>query len=234
MENLIAFLNQNSGALTVAFTGVVTFATVVYAVLTAILVAETRKLRQAQTEPRIEITVDALDFAVNIVRLCVRNIGEGPAKNVKFEPTVVEGGEVAEGLLEEFLSPNFFKTGLRYFGPGQSRLSGYTQTNKHFEAKASSSLCFKVAYESVTSQKYVEEIVVDMAELRGRYQLGKPHLYSIAKSIDKIQRDVHHITTGFKRIEVDNYDRDDREWERKEWEAWKRQAVAEMERNKGN
>lgn len=231
MESLIAFLNQNSGALTVVFTGFVTLATVVYAVLTAILVVETRKLRQAQTEPRIEITVDALDFAVNIVRLCVRNIGEGPAKNVKFEPAVIDGGEAAENLLEEFLSPNFFQTGLRYFGPGQYRFSGYTQTNKDFEAKASSSLSFKVTYESVTEKKYVEEIVVDMAELRGRYQLGKPNLYSIAKSMEKIQKDLHHITTGFKRVKVDGYDSDDREREEKEREEWRREAAAELERH---
>lgn len=230
MENLITLLNENSGALTVVFTAVVTLATVVYAALTAILVAETRKLRQAQTEPRIEITVDALDFAVNIVRLCVRNIGEGPAKNVKFEPSVIDGGEVAENLLTEFLSPNFFKTGLRYFGPGQFRFSGYTQTNEDFEAKASSALCFKVSYESVTDKKYVEEIVVDMAELRGHYQLGKPNLYSIAKSMEKIQKDLHHITTGFKRIKVDSYDTDDREREDKEREEWRREAAAELER----
>lgn len=231
MENLITFLNQNSGALTVVFTGVVTLATVVYAALTAILVSETRKLRQVQTEPRIEITVDALDFAVNIVRLCIRNIGEGPAKNVKFEASVVDGGEVAESLLEQFLSPNFFKTGLRYFGPGQFRFSGYTQSNKDFEAKASSVLCFKVTYESVTGKKYKEEIVVDMAELRGRYQLGKPNLYSIAKSMEKIHEDLHHITTGFKRIKVDGFDRDDREREEKEREEWMREAAAELERH---
>jgi len=231
MEKLIVFLNQNSGALTVVFTGFVTLATVVYAVLTAILVAETRKLRQAQTEPRIEITVDALDFAVHIVRLCVRNIGEGPAKNVKFEPTVIDGGEVAESLLEEFLSPNFFKTGLRYLGPSQYRFSGYTQTNKDFEGKASSVLCFKVMYESVTGKKYVEEIIVDMAELRGRYQLGKPNLYSIAKSMENIQRDLHHITTGFKRIKVDGYDSADREREKKAQEEWMREAATELERH---
>ncbi|MGO2240456.1 MAG: hypothetical protein ACTH5D_01730 [Halomonas sp.] len=230
MENLVAFLNQNSGALTVVFTAVVTFATVVYAALTAILVAETRKLRQVQTEPRIEITVDALDFAVNIVRLCIRNIGDGPAKNVKFEPSVIDGDKVAEVLLEEFISPNFFKTGLRYFGPGQFRYSGYTQTNIDFEAKASSALCFKVTYESVTEKKYVEEIAIDMAELRGRYQLGKPSLYSIAKSMEKIQQDLHHITTGFKRIGVDSYDSDDRAREEKEREEWRREAIAELER----
>ncbi|MBS9405662.1 hypothetical protein KG088_18920 [Halomonas sp. TRM85114] len=232
MENLIAFLNQNSGALTVVFTGVVTLATMVYAALTAILVSETRKLRQVQTEPRIEITVDVLDFSVNIVRLCVRNIGEGPAKNVKFEPSVIDGDEIGESLLEEFLSPNFFKTGLRYFGPGQFRFSGHTQTNKNFEAKVSSALSFKVAYESVTGKKYEEEIVVDMAELRGRYQLGKPNLYSIAKSMEMIQKDLHHITTGFKRIKVDSYESDDREREEKEREEWMREAAVELERNK--
>ena len=80
MENLIAFLNQNSGALTVVFTGFVTLATVVYAALTAILVVETRKLRQVQTEPRIEITVDAFDFAVNIV-VCASEISaRGPRR----------------------------------------------------------------------------------------------------------------------------------------------------------
>lgn len=231
MEDLIAFLNQNSGALTVVFTGVVTLATVVYATLTAILVVETRKLRQVQTEPSIEITVDALDFAVNIVRLCVRNIGEGPAKNVKFEPSVIEGGEIAESLLSEFISPNFFKTGLRYFGPGQFRFSGYTQTNKDFEAKASSSLCFKVSYESVTGKKYKEKIIVDMAELRGRYQLGKPNLYSIAKSMEKIQKDLHHIITGFKRIKVDRYDSEDRQREEQEREEWMREAAQKLERH---
>ncbi|MEC9491688.1 hypothetical protein [Flexistipes sp.] len=203
MENLITFLNQNSGALTVVFTGVVTLATVAYAVLTAILVIETRKLRQVQTEPRIEIRVDALDFAMNIVRLCVRNIGDGPAKNVKFEPLVINGGKVAKSLLEEFLSPNFFKTGLKYFGPGQFQFSGYTQTNKNFEAKAICVLCFKVTYESVTGKKYEEDIVVDMAELRGRYQLGKPNLYVIARSMEEIQKDFHNISTEFKRIKVD-------------------------------
>lgn len=229
MENLIAFLNQNSGALTVVFTGMVTSATVVYAALTAILVSETRKLREAQTEPRIEITVDSLDFAVNIVRLCVLNIGEGPAKNVKFKSAVIDGGEIAERLLEEFLSPNFFKTGLRYFGPGQSRFSGYAQTNIDFEGKASSALCFKVTYESVTGKNYMEEIVVDMAELRGRYQLGKPSLYSIAKSMENIQRDIHQITTGFKRIKVDSYDSHDRGREEKDLEEWRREAMAQSE-----
>jgi len=229
VEDVISFLNQNSGALTVVFTAVVTLATVVYAALTAILVIETRKLRLVQTEPRIEITVDSLDFAVHIVRLCIRNIGEAPAKNVTFEPVVLDGGEVGKTLLSEFLTPNFFNTGLRYFGPRQFRYSGYTQTSVDFEEKAASVICFKVSYESVTGKKYKDELVVDMAEIRGRYQLGKPNLYSIAKSMEKIQGDLHHVVIGFKRIKVDNYNADDREEEAREREEWMREAAKELE-----
>lgn len=56
MGDLLAFLNANSGALNVIFTGVVTIATAVYAVLTWKLVSETRQMREVQTEPKIEIT----------------------------------------------------------------------------------------------------------------------------------------------------------------------------------
>jgi hypothetical protein len=228
VADVISFLNQNSGALTVLFTAVVTLATVVYAALTAVLVIETRKLRLVQTEPRIEITVDSLDFSVHIVRLCIRNIGEAPAKNVTFEPLLLEGGEVGQSLMSEFLTPNFFHTGLRYFGPRQFRYSGYTQTNVDFEAKAGSVICFKIAYESVTGKKYTDEVVVDMAEIRGRYQLGKPNLYSIAQSMEKIQGDLHHVVTGFKRIKVDNYDTKDREEEARDKKEWMREAAEKL------
>lgn len=48
-------------------------------------------MRQVQTEPKIEITARSMEFAIHILRLHVRNIGLGPALNVKFKPRVVEG-----------------------------------------------------------------------------------------------------------------------------------------------
>ena len=68
-DNIVQFLNQNSGALTVIFTAVVTISTLVYAVLTAVLVSETKKMREVQTEPKVKITLRPLESAVNIVRL---------------------------------------------------------------------------------------------------------------------------------------------------------------------
>jgi len=229
VTEILQFLDQNSGALTVIFTAVVTISTVIYALLTGILVLETRRLRQVQTEPRIQITVDGFDFTVNIVRLSISNIGQGPARNLRFSTSVISGGESAEKLLAEFTSSNFFRTGLRYFGPAQHIYSGYTQVNVDYEGKSNSILSFKVSYENLNGQKYEEELLVDMAELKGRYQLGTPNLYSIAKSLEKIQKDVHHFSTGFKRLKVDAYDSADREEEEREREEWRKESMKEVQ-----
>ncbi len=227
MAEILDFLNNNSGALTVIFTAVVTISTVVYACLTYVLVKETRLMRQVQTEPKIEITARSMEFAIHILRLHVRNIGLGPALNVKFKPRVVEGGDGADKLLSDFTKTNFFNVGLAYFGPGQERISSYTQMTKDHQAKISSVIAFDVEYESCTGLKYHEVLHVDMSEHKGAYQLGKPHLYAIAQSLEKLQKDVGHVVSGYKRIRADVFTAADREVEN---EAWLKE-VEDMERD---
>lgn len=106
-SEVLNFLNENSGALTVLFTGVVTISTVVYSILTGKLVSETTKMRQVQTEPKIEVTIKSFDNAINIVRLHIRNIGLGPAINVTFNLKVISGGQIAQVLVDEFTKSNF-------------------------------------------------------------------------------------------------------------------------------
>lgn len=217
MNETLDFLNKNSGALTVIFTAVVTLATAVYAVLTYVLVKETRLMRQVQTEPKIEITARSMEIAIHILRLHVRNIGLGPALNVKFKPRVIQGGESAVALLEDFTKTNFFEVGLAYFGPGQEHFSSYTQMTKNHEGKIATVIAFEIDYESCTGVKYHEVLHIDMSEHKGAYQLGKPHLYAIAQSLEKLQRDVGHIVSGFKRIRADVFTASDREVEEEEW-----------------
>ena len=210
---MIEFLNNNSGVLMLIFTAMVAISTVVYAFLTWRLVSETRKLREVQTEPKIHITLESLDFAINVVRLNIKNIGLGPASDLQFDPAVISGGESAEKLLQEFTSPNFFKTGLRHFSPGQNIHSRDTQVTDDFEGKSASTLSFKLRYKSATGKQYNDEIIIDMSEIKGTSQLGKPNLYSIAKSLEKMQVDIGHIVSGFKRVKVDIYSKADRELE---------------------
>jgi len=214
--DFLNFLKENSAALTVLFAGAVTIATVVYAVLTWKLVSETRLMRRVQTDPRIEITINSLDIAIHLVRLRIRNIGQGPALGLKFSPRVIAGAESAQALLDDFTDINYFQTGISYFGPGEERFSSYTEMVKDHDGKIASVIAFDLEYKGASGSKHSESVVIDMAEYKGTYRLGKPHLYSIAQSLEKLQEDVGHITSGFKRLRADVYSQADRDLEREE------------------
>jgi len=231
LTEILDFLKQNSDALTVVFAAVVTLSTVVYAILTGFLVSETRKMREVQTEPKIHITIDSFDFAIHIMRLNIKNIGLGPASDLQFESFVISGGDSAEKLLSEFTESNFFNTGLHHFGPGQNVYSAYTQTTEDFEGKSSSILSFRLNYKSAMGKKYTDEIVLDMSEIKGRYQLGKPNLYAIAQSLEKMQKDVGHIVSGLKRVKADTYSSEDRKKEREEMEKWAAEQKTQREKS---
>jgi len=213
----LSFLNENAGAFSVIFTAVVTLATISYAILTYWLVKETALMRQVQTEPKIEITVRSHEVHFSIMRLYVRNIGLGPALNVKFFPKVLAGGDVASELIESFTDANFFKVGLGFFGPGKEMVSGYTQMTKDGESKFCCVIGFDVRYESVTGKKYRENLIVDMSEHRGMRRIGGiPPLHSIAQTLERIQKDFNRITSHASRIGVDMYTEQDRLREREE------------------
>lgn len=228
MTELLEFLNKNSGALTVLFSAVVTIATAVYAALTWVLVKETRMMREVQTEPKLQVAVTSFDFAIHIVRLHIRNVGLGPALDVTFKPKVLSGGASAEKLLAEFTGVNFFSVGLKHFGPGQERVSAYTQLTEDHDGKMASVLALEVTYRSATGKQYSDALVVDMSELKGGYQLGKPHAYAIAQSLEKMQKDIHQLSTGFHRIKADVYTSEDRSKETEaRREQWQRERKAQ-------
>jgi hypothetical protein len=70
-----------TNTLSIIFSGIVAFATIIYAYYTKRLVVETIKLRKAQTEPEISLVSS---FKNDKIELTVENIGLGPAQNVKL------------------------------------------------------------------------------------------------------------------------------------------------------
>jgi hypothetical protein len=54
-------------------------------------------------------------------------------------------------------------------------------------------------------------------------------LYAIAKSLEKIEGNIGHLTTGFKRLRVDTYSEADRIRESEEWEQHMQEAVKQNE-----
>jgi CRISPR/Cas system CSM-associated protein Csm2 small subunit len=119
-------------------------------------------------------------------------------------------------LKSQFLSVKTFSSGLKYLGPSQNFISGYynlivgeVKKDKFFDII----LSIEVKYKSMTKKKYVEKILINFRELEGVYQLGKQNLFSIAQSLEKIEKTLHDITLGFMKMKVDIYNSVDREIE---------------------
>lgn len=207
---IISFLNTNSGGLSVLFSGIVMIATIVYAVLTASLVKETRHMRELQTEPKIEVIASPREEFVNIITLRIKNIGLGSAYNITFELSGESNSEGEAKLINDFSKSQFLTKGLKYLGPQQELQSGFTQMTEDCEAKINSRLIIKVSYENSTGKSYKQNITIYFEEFRGYGTLGKPHLYSMAQSLEKIENNINHIITGFKKLKVDTYSEEDR------------------------
>jgi len=218
MNAILEFLNQNSGALMVVFTLFVAASTVVYAILTWRLVAETRSLRKAQTEPRIEVALRQREEFLGLAHIVVRNIGLGPAYDIRFSQRVISGGVSAEHLLAELTQSNFLRAGLNYLGPGEHMTSSLTELLKDFEGKMNSILEFSVNYRSASAKPYSHFFSIDVGQFRGVSQFQAPHLHKIAERVESIKNDVHNIANGSARVQVDIHTAQDRAQERKQQE----------------
>jgi len=213
INKTLEFINENSGAFSVGFSGVVAFSTLLYAILTCELVSETRKMRKVQTEPKIYVNIQPREEWINFIDLVIQNIGLGPAYNIKFE--IKPDFEYAKG---HFLSElGFIKNGLRYLAPNQKLHFFLTSLVNNFDEKIKTSFEIKVTYQNSTGGKQEDVYVIDFSQFIGLRQLGEPPLYKIAKNIKEIQNTLHHLSTGFYKIKVIRYTKKDIEEEHKNY-----------------
>ncbi len=211
MQDFLDFLNRNSGALSVVFTLFVALATAAYALLTWRLVSETRKMRQAQTEPKVSVTIAPEERWINFVDLLTQNIGLGAAHNIKFN--VEPDFEYAKG---EFLSGvNLIKNGLGYLAPSQ-RIQFFLTSMIDSNVRKDQPFRITVSYQNDIGMEYKNAYVIDFSHLLGLAQLGEPPLHVIAKRVKEIQSHISRLATGQDRMKVIVYTKEDVDKENEE------------------
>jgi hypothetical protein len=218
VDNIISFLNANAGVLNLLFAVVVAAATVVYAWLTAKLVAETRQLREAQTEPRIEVFYRPRDEWIALLDIVIKNIGSGPAYDLTFSCSAIVPNKGSEELLSRLKELKSLSSGIAYLGPGQEFFSYWTRMTDNFKEKLETQILVRSNYRSATGRAYARQHVLDLSELKGVERIGEPPLLKIAKNVEKFQEQMQRLSTGFEKLKVDVFTHDDRERERKESE----------------
>ena len=187
--------------LIIVFTGVVSASTGTYAFLTWKLVSETKKLRRAQTEPRVSVYVELSEQAGNgRMDLVIVNEGPGPAENIRIgfkgDPTYFNDERPIDQL-------PVIKNGLRYLGPYRKfRIILGWLFGEDYERAVKESWFFDLRYKNAVGDSISEGFVVDFSQFSGLILAGSSPLVKIEKHLDTLQRDVHRLTTGFSNLHI--------------------------------
>ena len=206
--------------LIIVFTGVVAASTVAYAALTAWLVSETRRLREAQTEPRVSIRVETDHTGELGYELVVQNEGQGVAKNVRFDfegdPSYFRNSWVMghPPVIDEL---PIIKNGLDYLEPNQTyRFPLGTVFPEEFERATESPWIFRTHYGSLYGKQRTDTYVLDFSQFRGMF-FESNHLKEIAEHMKTVREDLHRLTEGHARVQIVTQTREEFEQRREEW-----------------
>ena len=185
---IINWLNSNEGA-------VIGIATVVLMGITGYYAYLTRCLLKANDTPEIAVSLRPHEISVNLVMLCIENIGTGAAHDVKFiiDPPSVPSLDIP------FEKIGFLKSGIRYFEHGRRIEQFLVSVIGKFDELKQTQLEITVTYKDSTNRKYERAFLLDFAEGVGFSQIGSPPLYEIAKTTKEIQKDLHDIAIGFRK-----------------------------------
>jgi hypothetical protein len=216
MKQFLDFVNANNGALSLLFSAVVMVATVVYAWLTATLVNETRRLRKAQTEPRVEVFFRPSEHWINFLDICIKNIGPGPAYDLRFRITAETRSVGTDQLYSRLETLGCFKRGLAYLGPGQEFVSFWDSLVEGDPSRQQARFSIKCEYRDALQNRYLNSAPLDLSELEGTRTIGERPLHAIAKHVESLKNAIDSLATGLKRLQVDAYSEEDRTRERQQ------------------
>jgi hypothetical protein len=211
MSGLLEILNQNSGALSVLFSAVVAVATIVYAALTWTLVSETRRMRRAQTEPKIAIILADNEDLFGLIDIVVQNIGLGPAYKIRFRL----GSNIETSAFKGLKEMGFIRDGIKYLAPAQKLKSHLTSFIGNTDEMIRTSLDIKVNYEDSTSKNHEDSFSLDLSFLENISQVGEPPLQILIRHIESIKNDIHHLSTGLIALKMISYSKEEFDEERK-------------------
>ncbi|MCK5260785.1 MAG: hypothetical protein KAJ44_01220 [Thermoplasmatales archaeon] len=202
----LQFLNSNSGALTVIFSGLVAIATIVYAILTWKIVSLTKMMR----EPKVIVDFQPREEWINFLDIIIQNIGETSAYDIKFK--IDPDFEYMKG---KFLSELNYMKGINYLPPKKTIRSFITSMavdtknkQKPFE--------IEVSYITEGGKPKKETFRFDFSQLLDLSQLGESPIYKISDNLETISKAIENFLRGNKRLRTEVYTKKEVEKEKKE------------------
>jgi len=136
--------------------------TAVYACLTRGLVQESQKMRETQTNPNIGIWIEQREEAPYNIHLVIKNVGLGPAYNLKFTVDPEFKDKRGKALSER----GIIKNGISYLAPNRNIHFYLTDSIKDTKEMPTR---FEIAvnYENAIKYPFSESFSIDFSYFSG-------------------------------------------------------------------
>lgn len=161
--------------LQIVFSAVVTLSTVVYSILTWKLVSETRKIREFQITPDVNVYFERSEADASFVYIVFKNSGLGHARKVKFR--IVQDFKFYDFPHLSLEQKGIIKNGIDNFYSNQCHKFYFTDLSKNHTEKQDSSLIIEVSYYSIDNTKTVKEFNLSLSDLQGTSVFTPPDNY---------------------------------------------------------
>ena len=160
---------------------------------TLVLALETKRMREAQTEPDVYVSFQPQAEDYHQLDLIIGNAGQGTAYDVKFK--INHDIEYYKGRYLSKLS--FFDEGISYLSPNQILKSNLTNTSFGYFKNLSTPFEISVKYKNKAHKKFKKVYPINLGSLE---ELGYPKVPSIHNNIDEIQKDIKKISNSLERL----------------------------------
>lgn len=190
-------------------------ATIALAWLTLLLVRETRKTREQQSQPDVIVTVEQSRY-INFFELVIENVGAGAAYDVKITPPTGFRSRDFD------VSPVFSVALLKSRSVIRTFIGNHKEINLERQTWA-------VDYADKKGQRITNRYEIDLSFFRGISSIGTPPDEETASALKKIAEDLQRLVSGFKRLRVDVYSNEDRAEQRRKDEAWREERLREQQ-----
>jgi hypothetical protein len=165
-------------------------------------------MRESQTEPKISIFLQISRVGIHFIDLVIKNIGLGPAYNVKFE-VLEEFNVKGDRKLSDI---DFIHEGIKYMPPDYGVETYFLQlVGDNYKETIDKNIIIKAIYENTEGKTISEIINLNMSQFKGIQRLGDDPVNTISKNIEKIQRNIDLLSSGFHHLQIDTYTSKDRE-----------------------
>lgn len=208
--NLIPTILQSWDTVAVA-TVVLALLTGALAYYTRVLARETRRTREQAQEPNIVVTIEPHNRVMFYAFLVIENVGKGPAYDIVVTE---QGNHTVKNNRKEFKINDLAFMKLKVLKAGQKveHLLG------KFDDLPTQIFDFEIKGTDVSGNQVSCSNSIDVSCYYDISKFQDKNMEDFVRLFEKFERNFGHVVSGFSRLKVDTFDREEREQEQKELE----------------